>query len=184
MAGPIGVAIIMWITWANLLTLIRLSSAIPCAWAIGAGAWPTAALLFAIAVITDLLDGPVARHFRHVSQIGGLLDHATDAIFVSISLGALAVIGSVNVLLPVLVAAAFLQYVLDSRALAGRHLRTSVLGRANGIAYFVLVGIPVVRNALGLEWPASYWIQALSWLLTATTLLSMGDRLLALVRTR
>jgi hypothetical protein len=82
------------------------------------------------------------------------------------------------------VAAAFLQYVLDSRALAGRHLRTSVLGRANGIAYFVLVGIPVVRNALGLEWPAGYWIQALSWLLTATTLLSMGDRLLALVRTR
>jgi len=184
MAGPIGVVIIMWITWANLLTLIRLSCAIPSAWAIGAGAWPTAALLFALAVITDLLDGPVARRFRHVSQIGGLLDHATDAIFVSISLGALAVVGAVNALLPALVAAAFLQYVMDSRALAGRHLRTSMLGRANGVAYFVLVGIPVVRNALDLGWPADAWIQALAWLLTATTLLSMGDRLLALARTR
>ena len=41
--------------------------------------------------------------------------------------------------LPGLVAAAFVQYTLDSRALAGQRLRASALGRWNGIAYFVLL---------------------------------------------
>jgi len=174
----------MWKTWANLLTLLRLFCVAPCAWAIWKGAWPLAALLFVIAVITDLLDGPLARRFDHVSPVGGLLDHATDAMFVAVSLGALALTGHSNPVLPVLVAVSFVQYVLDSSALAGRHLRTSQLGRSNGIAYFVLVGIPVIRNALGWSWPPDAWIMGLSWLLAATTLLSMGDRLFALLRDR
>jgi hypothetical protein len=81
----------------------------------------------------------------------------------------------------VLVAAAFLQYVLDSRALAGRRLRASGLGRANGVAYFVLLGIPVVQGALGLAWPAAETVRALGWLLVASTLLSMGSRAAALL---
>lgn len=145
------------------------------------GQWQLAAILFAVAVVTDLSDGPVARRFGHASPMGGLFDHATDALFVSVMLGALAWVDLINPWLPVLVMAAFIQYMFDSRALAGAHLRTSQLGRYNGIAYFVMAGIPVIRNAFGWDWPPFEWISALGWLLAASTLVSMIDRARALL---
>jgi phosphatidylglycerophosphate synthase len=174
----------MWKTWANLLTLLRLAAIGPCAWAIAEGHWLLAAGLFILAVITDLLDGPLARRFSHDSPVGGLFDHATDAAFVTIALLATAWVGFTSFLLPVLIIVAFVQYALDSRALAGQHLRTSWLGKNNGIAYFVLVGVVVIRNALGWTWPADAWIHYLDWLLIFTTLVSMTDRLIALLRER
>ena len=114
-----------------------------------------ASSLLALAVVTDLLDGRVARRYGEVSPLGGLLDHATDATFVSIGLAALAWQGVVPGPLPVLVAAAFIQYTLDSRALQGSALRASALGRANGIAYFVILGTPLVRETLGLGFPTT-----------------------------
>ena len=44
---------------------------------------------------------------------------------------------------------AFVQYAVDSRVQESRPLRASSLGRWNGIAYFVLLGVPVLRDALG-----------------------------------
>jgi phosphatidylglycerophosphate synthase len=174
----------MWKTWANLLTLIRFASILPCAWSILQEDWLTAATLFALAVVTDYLDGPLARRHGHASPLGGLLDHTTDALFVSVNLGALAYLGYLPGWLPPLVALAFTQYLLDSRALAGRPLRASWLGRNNGIAYFVLLGIPLISNALDLGWPPRAWISAFGWVLVASTLLSMLDRASALLRTR
>jgi cardiolipin synthase len=163
---------------------MRLVCIAPCAWAIVSGHWPLAAGLFTLAVVTDLIDGPLARHFQHQSSLGGIFDHTTDALFVAVTLAALAWTGAINPLLPVLVAAAFVQYFLDSRALAGQHLKTSWLGKNNGVAYYVLVGIPVIRNTLGWDWPADLWITLLSWLLIASTLASMLDRLRVLLRSR
>ena len=174
----------MWITWANLLTLGRLCSIAPCVWAISTGRWILASLVFTLAVISDFLDGPVARRFSHATRLGGLLDHATDALFVSICLATLAWVGLVNVFLPVLVLAAFLQYTFDSKALSGQSLRTSWLGRSNGIAYFVAVGIPVIRNGLGWGFPPDTWIKLFAWVLVATSVLSMLDRAATLIRTR
>ena len=170
-----------WLTWANALTLLRLASAPVCALAILADARLAAFALFALAVATDFADGSVARRRGEESPLGGLLDHATDATFVALGLGALAHQGLVPTPLPFLVAAAFLQYVLDSRAIAGRPLRASQLGRWNGIAYFVLLGVPVVRDALGLGWPPAALVTILGWLLVAATLVSMLDRARALL---
>ena len=174
----------MWITWANLLTAMRLVCIGPCAWAIVSGHWGLAAGLFGIAIVSDYLDGPLARRFNHASPIGGLFDHATDALFVTVNLGALSWIGLLNPWLPVLVALAFAQYLFDSRALAGAALRTSVLGKNNGIAYFVMVGIPVARNALDWSWPPDPWISVLAWMLVISTLASMIDRGIALFKHR
>lgn len=174
----------MWFTWANLLTLLRFLCIAPCAWAIVEDHWLIATALFTLAVATDLIDGPVARHFNHDSGLGGLLDHATDAAFVTINLAALAWIGLTSSLLPLLIPAAFIQYLLDSKVLAGESLRTSWLGKNNGIAYFVLVGVAVIRNGLDLSWPADLWIMVFSWLLVLSTLVSMLDRALAVRRTR
>lgn len=175
-----------WLTRANALTALRLLAAPLLALAIARGAHGLALACFALSVATDLMDGRVARRYGESSPLGGLLDHATDAAFVTAGLGAVAARGDVPVLLPALVALAFFQYALDSGALRrgseGRSLRTSPLGRWNGIAYFVLLGIPVVRDALALGWPPAAWLYVLGVALVASTLLSMADRLRALVR--
>jgi len=166
----------MWLTWANLLTFCRFCLAIPCALAVMAADWRSAALLFAVAVATDLLDGPLARRFAQATPLGGLLDHATDAWFVAVTLAGLAVAGAVPWLLPVLVVGAFLQYMLDSNALAGRPLRASWLGRWNGIGYFVLAGTVIVQNALALPWPGRAVWSGLAWFLIVSTIASMANR--------
>jgi phosphatidylglycerophosphate synthase len=114
--------------------------------------WPAFAL-FWLAVGSDLLDGRVARRY-----------------------------GEAPALLPAAVALAFLQYALDSRVIRGSALRASALGRWNGIAYFVPVGTVVVRDALGIAWPAPRLVLWLGWALFVSTLLSMADRALALRR--
>lgn len=167
----------MWLTWANGLTLLRAVLAPPTAWSAVHGYWTWTALLLSIAILTDLLDGPLARRLGQSSSLGGLADHATDAVFVALLLAGLWRAGEVPWLLPVLVLASFLQYVVDSRAHAGRPLRASWLGRCNGIGYFVLAAAVVYRNALALPWPGAALIEALAWLLVLTSVASMLDRL-------
>lgn len=170
-----------WRTWANLLTAIRVLVLVPTAYAILHQVWLLASILFTIAVITDIFDGKLARHFNQVSPIGGLFDHSTDAIFVSLSCWALAGIGALNSILWVLIALAFIQYMLDSKALAGLALRMSRLGKINGVAYYVLVGVLV--GAYLLDWQ---WLQLgayyAGWVLVLTTALSMLDRAVTLLR--
>ncbi len=171
-----------WCTRANALSLLRLACAPGLAMAIVAQHAGIATAIFWLAVATDLADGPVARRYGEASPLGGLLDHAIDATFCVVCLGAHAAAGAVPWSLPFFVAAAFVQYTLDSRSLAGRPLRASRLGRWNGIAYFVAVAVPIVRDTLGWSWPGPSLVWWLAAGLVATTLVSMGDRALALVR--
>jgi phosphatidylglycerophosphate synthase len=177
-----GITTGRWLTRANVLSALRLAVAPALAAAIASGRPLAAAALLLLAIATDFADGAVARRYGEASPFGGLLDHASDATLVVLGLAALASRGEAPHPLAPLVAAAFLQYAIDSRALAGRPLRASRLGRCNGIAYYVLVSVPVVRDALALSWPAPVWTHAFGVSLVATTLISMLDRLLALRR--
>lgn len=176
-AAPAG-----WCTSANALTLLRLAAAPALGAAILHGGWWTATALFWLAVATDFADGALARRHGQTSPLGGLLDHATDATFCTLGLAALAARGTLPALLPLLVALAFAQYTVDSRVVRGRPLRTSRLGRWNGIAYYVMVAIPVIRNALGWSWPGAGLVSLIAWALVLSTGLSMLDRLAALRR--
>jgi len=172
-----------WFTWANLLTLIRVATLVPLVYTILNGLWLWGALLFTIAVITDVYDGRVARSLEQTSPLGGLFDHATDATFVTLGCWALASIGIINPWLPWLIPAAFIQYMLDSKALSGVSLRMSAIGRANGVAYYVLLGTAIGAELLSWTWlrgPVAWF----AWLLVASTLTSMLDRALSLWRTR
>ena len=173
-----------WRTRANALSLSRLVIAPVLAAAIAAGQPEFATTLFALAVATDFADGAVARRYAESSPLGGLLDHAIDATFCVLGLCAHAAAGVVPWALPALVAAAFAQYVLDSRSLAGRPLRASRLGRWNGIAYFVAVAVPIVRDTVGWSWPGATLVWWLAAALVVSTLVSMADRALALLRLR
>ena len=171
-------------TWANLLTAIRALTIAPIVALMFAGRWGWASVLFTVAAITDYYDGRLARRFNQASALGGVADHATDALFVTVCTWACASMGMLPMLLSVMIAAAFVQYVLDSKALAGQSLRASQLGRYNGIAYFVIVGVVVIAHGVGL-WPwlatATYWC---GWLLVATSAISMADRAATYLRLR
>ncbi len=173
------------IGWANALTALRLILVFPSCWSIATGQLALAAVVFCMAVASDVADGRVARARGEVSKFGGLFDHSVDASFVGLSLGALAMPGgqgdlAVTPLLPVLVFLSFTQYALDSKVLQGQSLRASVLGRYNGIGYFVVLGTAVIGAALRLPAPIlNPVVMVMAWLLVATTLASMLDRLLA-----
>ena len=173
--------------WANLLTLTRTLLILPIVWLVLEEMWLWASLCFTVAVVSDVYDGKVARKLKQTSPLGGLLDHGTDALFVTGGCWALAELNFINPYLCWLIPLAFLQYMLDSKALAGRTLRTSVLGKSNGVAYFALVGTVIGIQALSMFWqPFAYLLpiaQIAAWLLIATTLVSMGERALTLFRT-
>ena len=171
------------LTWSNALTMARLVAAPFFSCSLLQEAPLASASIFWAAVATDVADGRVARARGEASNFGGLLDHATDASFVVLGLSALAVQGVVPIALPLLVAVAFVQYMLDSKSLAGRALRASWLGRWNGIFYFLPLGLVTTRDLLGLSWPAAGVVYGLGAALVATTLVSMIDRAWTLAHT-
>jgi phosphatidylglycerophosphate synthase len=126
------------------------------------------------------LDGPIARKKGQESSTGGLLDHSCDAFLVAVLLFVLTKTHEIPLLLPVLVILSFLQYVFDSKALTGQRLRTSFLGRSNGICYFVLASLCIFTEALEINLP-DYFIVNFAWILITSTLLSMSERLWTLV---
>ena len=179
-----------WLTIANVISLARLLATPFSLAAVLDGQWRLAGLIFAGAVVSDFVDGIVARWRNTVSNLGGVLDHTADAVFVAVTLWGIAYLevdAGVDVvpgILPWFIVLAFLQYLLDSKALSGQPLRTSHLGRANGIAYYVVAGTLIGKNALGLDWlpdEAIYWA-ALAVLVS--TLISMFDRLRVLAKLR
>jgi phosphatidylglycerophosphate synthase len=175
---------------AHLLTGIRLLLVAPSA-IVFAGAAPGGsflpALFVALAVATDYSDGIVARARGTASSVGQLFDHASDFLFVTGSLAGASAAGAVPVVLPVLIAVAFAQYVLDSYFLHRRkELLMSRLGRWNGLLYFVplvilaLAWLPVMPA--GAREPLAGLAAVVSWALVLSTLASIADRALAVVK--
>ncbi len=166
---------------ANLLSVLRLVAAVPfAAWVVAGGSTngALATLLFCAAIASDLVDGPIARARATSSALGRALDHGADFTFVTTGLAASAVRGLVPWILPVLVAVAFAQYVIDSYWLhRARELRMSALGRWNGVLYFVPVGAVLAFDlGLALGEPVA---RVSAWLLVISTLASIADRALA-----
>lgn len=169
---------------ANALTAARLLLAVPFAVLMSrgdAGSAALAGLVLAAAIATDLLDGVLARRHGTVTPAGGLFDHATDCLFVTAGLAGGAARGAFPWILPALVALAFAQYVADSYwGHRARALRTSALGRWNGVLYFVPLGGDVLVRA-GLDGLRPL-VALIAWALVASTLVSMAERLRALIR--
>jgi len=165
---------------ANALTAVRLLLVVPFAFYMARGDGRSAIfalVAWVVAVITDILDGPIARRRGTVTAWSGTFDHASDFLFVTSGLFAGVVRGAFPWILPILITAAFAQYVIDSYCIH-RHtkLRGSKLGRYNGILYFV----PPIMDILirmGLRFLAPL-LTILVWLLVVTTLISMGQRLM------
>mgnify|MGYP002817615664 FL=1 len=145
--------------------------------------------LILLAIVTDLLDGKVARRQGTASASGMLFDHVTDCLFVSAGLAGAALAARVPVLLPALIVVAFSQYVFDSYVLDRRkQLRMSAIGRWNGVFYFVpLCGVALVdlANLVPIPLAATALESAtllVAYSLIASTLVSIIDRATASAR--
>lgn len=176
---------------AHLLTGLRLALALPLAISFAQPDFPSAglvAMLLTAAIASDYFDGVVARRQGTASAGGQLFDHATDCLFVTTCLIGAALAGSVPIALPVLIALAFSQYVLDSYWLDRRkQLRMSTIGRWNGIGYFVpLVVLAAARLELvpALTPALTATAGVVAWVLVASTIVSIVDRATAVRRER
>jgi phosphatidylglycerophosphate synthase len=171
---------------ANLLTTLRLLLIAPVVYGLAnPGSMPAywLALLFLLAIASDFFDGKVARATNTASARGMLFDHATDFLFVTSTMAALALAGVLTPLLPILVVIAFSQYVLDSYFWhKQKQLRVSFLGRWNGVFYFgpallyIASQLPIAGFLQTLFSVAGIW---LGYGLIMSTLLSIIDRTIA-----
>ena len=176
---------------ANLLTGLRLVLVVPAGvvfaqW-FAAPRWLPIGLVI-VAIVTDYVDGIVARRRNTASDAGQLFDHTTDFLFVTTGLAGAAAGGLLPGMLPVLIVVAFSQYVLDSRFLyRQKRLLMSPLGRWNGILYFaplVMIGLARLQPLGPLADLSASLVEPFSYLLIVSTLLSIGDRALAPARGR
>ena len=167
----------------NALSVVRGLLGLVFFWAALAEHWFVAFAVTVYAVVSDLIDGPIARRLEQATTLGTRIDHTADFVFVFIGLMSLALRdGSVvPVVLPVVQLCAFLEY-----AYTGPQSHTSLLpsrlGKYNGILYFVVVVSTTTQYAFQLNWIPSDFIYGFCWLLVASTILSMAIRIAARIR--
>ena len=137
-------------------------------------------LLMLGALISDVADGAVARKLNQVTNMGGLLDHGSDALLVLSGLVVFAAFGVIPWALPILVVIAFAQYVWDSGSLRRAPLRASSIGKLNGMMYFAFVILLIAREAFFLPIPNAAATSYLAWGLVLSTIVSITDRLIAI----
>jgi len=166
----------------NLLTLLRVALIpvfvvifyLPFKWAHLA-----CAVIFAVAALTDLLDGYLARRLGQTSAFGAFLDPVADKLMVAV---ALVLLVSIHPTVPMALAATVIicREILVSGLrewMAGVGERTRVAGSAVGKVKTTLqmlaILLLVYREPLG---PIATWDvgMALLWVAVALTLWSMG----------
>lgn len=139
---------------ANQVTLARAYLAAPAlVYASSPGSLGALAVCVAVASLTDLLDGTVARRWSAPSRLGGGLDPVVDGVF----FGAVAVGLALSGLYPWWVAAAvILRYWLPALVggallLSDRRptLYHSVVGQASTVAIAILLGGAALLRGLG-----------------------------------
>ncbi len=153
---------------ANLLTGMRVA-ATP---ALVASAWfapvsgrsaAVAVVAFVTAAASDVWDGRVARRYGRESEGGRVFDHFADIIFLLVTLSTYVALGVAPWWVPASVLAAFAFYVVDSRrqTSAAPSLVSSRIGHVGGVCNYVLVGVLVFNDSVGLHLLPAWLLLAL-----------------------
>jgi cardiolipin synthase (CMP-forming) len=77
----------------NLISTLRIALVVPVVWALVTEQFELALLLFAVAGISDGLDGFLAKHFQWESRLGSILDPIADKLLLVASFATLAWLG-------------------------------------------------------------------------------------------
>ena len=141
----------------NALSLLRLALVVPLMLTLRAGRTDLAAGLLAAALVTDLLDGALARRMGLATELGRVLDPVADKVLVAGALVALASTGQVPLQLAAIVIARDVALVATAwvrfRGGAPVPSATPVGKVAFGVLGGYLAGV-----VLGISWPG--WIPA------------------------
>jgi len=158
----------------NLLCILRMVAVIPLVWLLVDGAYQYALALFFLAGFTDGLDGFLAKRFDWRSHLGGILDPLADKLLLVSSFAALAWIGLAPAWLFVVVMVRDL--VIVSGASAYRLLigpfeaSPTLISKINSAGQMLYVLLVLVAAAV--PFPARALLDAIGWLVLATTLAS------------
>lgn len=69
-----------YFTWANMISMLRIVLTVPAVWLFASDRWILGLIILAICVLTDWLDGFVARLNNEVSDFGKLIDPLADKV--------------------------------------------------------------------------------------------------------
>lgn len=138
---------------ANQVSLARAYLAVPVAFYASRANYGAMAVVVALAGLTDLVDGTVARRFGSPSNLGGALDPVVDGVFLGALAFGLALGGAFPLWLASIV---FARYLLPGLAggillASGRkiELRHTLTGQISTTLNLVLVGGVALLRALG-----------------------------------
>jgi phosphatidylglycerophosphate synthase len=150
------------VNFANLLSLIRVSSAPTILWLVLLARWypvaPVLVPLAALVFLTDLLDGQISRRTHQITKIGRFLDSSSDYIVLFVVAVALVSYDLISTWFFVVVLARFgLQLVGQAILFVAQrmrvHFRTSFLGKASVFAVMTLFGLALLSLVDGLpDW--------------------------------
>lgn len=110
----------------------------------------TAAVVFLAAVLTDWLDGRIARSTRQVTTLGKLLDPMADKLLISASLISLVQVGRVQAWMVVLIVGRDLAIT----GLRGIAAAQNVIIQANDFGKATMIAEVIAVALLILNWPA------------------------------
>lgn len=69
-----------YFTWANIISMLRIVLTVPAVWLFATDRWVWGLVILGICVISDWLDGFVARKTNEVSDFGKLIDPLADKV--------------------------------------------------------------------------------------------------------
>jgi CDP-diacylglycerol--glycerol-3-phosphate 3-phosphatidyltransferase len=133
--------------------------------------WQAAAVVFAVAAVTDALDGYIARARRCVSRFGTFMDPVADKLLIGASLIALTSTGRANVILPVVIIAR--EVAVTVLRLHARSHRLEISASPLGKAKMVLQ-VAMVLSLMALTTDTT-WVQGLVYTTVGLTILSGLD---------
>jgi CDP-diacylglycerol---glycerol-3-phosphate 3-phosphatidyltransferase len=110
----------------------------------------TAAVVFLAAVLTDWLDGRIARSTRQVTTLGKLLDPMADKLLISASLISLVQVGRVQAWMVVLIVCRDLAIT----GLRGIAATQNIIIQANDFGKATMIAEVIAVALLILNWPA------------------------------
>ncbi len=81
----------------NFISSIRILLIVPIAFTLAQHRWNETLWIFAVAAVSDAVDGYLARHFGWQTELGGVLDPIADKLMIATVFIMLAVLGAVPV---------------------------------------------------------------------------------------
>jgi CDP-diacylglycerol--glycerol-3-phosphate 3-phosphatidyltransferase len=110
-------------------------------------AFVIAALLFAVAAVTDFVDGYLARRWAQTSTLGSFLDTTADKLLVSGSLLALVAVGRASPWLALIIVGRelLIMGLRGAVAAGGDLVRPSIWGKAKANVQFLAIFLAIVR---------------------------------------